>query len=223
MTKQILLISIMLGTSLGVVGCNENSEQKELISQPLLKGEANQSNYEMAQKFFDEGDYKQALAYDMKQLEVDLKYYKEESVEISLDYNNIGLDYDELKEYNKALEYYGKAMKIDNVVLDRNSTERATTYYNVASSYDALEDNSNALTYYFKALEIDKMVSGEYHEDVLSSYLDIAKIYERTEKYSSALTYYKKALMVQEKIYEADDSNTEATREIINNLEKNIK
>jgi len=223
MTKQILLISIILGVSLSVVGCNENSEKKASLSQPLLKGKSDQSNYEMAQKFFNEGDYKQALAYDMKQLQVDLKYYKEQSAEISLDYNNIGLDYDELEAYNKAVEYYSKAMEIDNIVLDKNSTERATTYYNIASSYDALGENNNSLTYYFKALEIDKMVSGEYHEDVLSSYLDIAKLYDKTEKYTSALTYYKKALKVQEKLYEKDDPDTKVTQRIIEELEKKVK
>jgi len=133
----------------------DTTETKE-STKVLLKGEPSEKFYKLSQKYFEEGEYKKALEYDIKQLNEDLKYYREESLEIALDYNNIGLDYDELKRYTEAIAYYEKAIKIDDITLEENSTERATTYFNLASSQDAIENYDEALKYYLKALAIEK-------------------------------------------------------------------
>jgi len=223
MNKKILILSLILGTALAFIGCDENNKPNKNISKQLREGKPNQENVRLAKQFFEEGNYKKSLTYDLKQLKEDLLFYKEQSAEISLDYNNIGLDYDELEEYDNALKYYRKAMTIDNIVLDLNSSERATTYYNVGSTYDAKSDHSNALKYYFKALEIDKALFGEYHENILSGYLDIAKVYAKTEKYPSALTYYEKALKVQEEVFGKDDPDTVVIQRTIEGIKKKIK
>jgi tetratricopeptide (TPR) repeat protein len=221
--KNTVTFIFLLSTTLLMTACFDNADKSKESIQNFLKGEANQSNYELSQKYFSEGEYEKALEFDKKQLTEDLKYYKEISIEIALDYNNIGLDYDELKNYQKALEYYEKAMKIDNVTLDLNSTERSTTYYNVASSYDALGDNKNALTYYFKALEIDKVGLGAYHGDVLSEYEDIAEVYERISNYELAVEYFTKALEFKEHEYGKEDLQTKDMAKKIEELKKKIK
>ena len=108
MNKKILILSLIFTISLAFIGCEEPNKADTETSKELKTGKPSQKNTELAQKFFEEGNYKQALAHDLKQLEEDLNYYKEQSAEISLDYNNIGLDYDEQENYHKALEYIKK-------------------------------------------------------------------------------------------------------------------
>jgi len=153
---KFLTTSILVIFSFFFTAClTDNKESKEQVKS-LLTGEPSEKYHMLSQKYFKEGEYRKALKYNIKQLNEDLKYYKKESSEIALDYNDIGLNYDKLKEYTRAIEYYQKAIQIDNIILDDNNTERATTYFNLASSHDALDNYDEALEYYLKALAIDK-------------------------------------------------------------------
>ena len=199
-------------------------EHKESIKSKkvLLEGTASEENYHLAQKHFSEGEYKQALAFHLKQLEEDLKYYVDDSLEIASDYNNIGLDYDELKNYEKALEYYLKTMKIDEIRLEENSTERSITFYNVASSYDDLEQYSKAIKYYLKALEIDEKLLSEYHENLLAEYEKLAIAYKYILKPKLSLTYWKKSLDYKEHEYGKYTLDTNETREKVEELKTRL-
>lgn len=217
MTKNILTVIILLVIVLGVSGCMDDIKEEKKIEKKLLKGSPDESNYQLSQKYFEEANYKEALKYDLKQLEEDLKYYKEQSAEVSLDYNNIGLDYSKLKEYDNALNYYNKALKIDNIVFDKNSTERATTYYNIGAIYDKLNDYNTSLRFYKKALNIDKD-----EDNILSSYKDIARVYRTLKNYSFALKYYKQALRLELKLLEKDDEEIFETQQAIAELKKKL-
>lgn len=187
--KRLTPIIILIALS-SFWGCFDNKGEVKETKTVLLKGEPSEKHSLLAQKYFEEGEFQKSLEEDKKQLVEDLKYYKEQSPEIALDYNNIGLDYDELKEYANAIEYYKKAMKIDEKTLEENSTERSTTYYNFASSNDALGNYDKALEYYLKALNIDKVGLGEFSRDVLGEHEDIAKLYEKMGKIALAIEEY---------------------------------
>jgi len=200
MSKKILTVTLFLPLLVGVTGCLESFKEEKKVKRVLLKGSPTEEYYQDSQKYFLDGNYSEALKYDFKQLEEDLKYFQDQSAEIAVDYNNIGLDYKKLKEYGKALEYYKKAMKIDNRVLSAKSIEKATTYYNIASSYASLKDYNNSLAYFEKSLSIDTD-----KEKILASYQEIATIYEKNKAYALAFTYFKKALNLQEKLYKKED------------------
>jgi len=214
---KIISISFLL------IACVSDSKKTEEKKEIFLEGNPSQVNAKFAQKYFKDYEFTKALKHDLLQLEIDLKYYKEESLEIALDYNNIGLDYDELKNHKKALEYYLKSMKIDEIVLDKNSTERSTTYYNVASSYDALGEYDNAIKYYAKALAIDKVKLGIDHKNVLAEYEKLAIAYEKISKFNNSLRYWKNALRYKEHEYGKYDLDTNETRAEVLKLEKIVK
>lgn len=214
------LISLLLLITFLFTACYDEPNKPLKPKKVLLEGNVSEENYKLAQKYFSEGEYDKALEFHLKQLAEDLQYFEDDSLEIALDYNNIGLDYDELKNYEKALEYYLKTMKIDEHTLDQNSTEHSTTYYNVASSYDALEQYHKAIKYYVKALHIDKVVLGEYHEDVLAQYESLAIIYEKISKFNASLKYWKKALRVKEHLYGKIALDTNETREKVEELQE---
>jgi len=218
MNKKILTATLFLILFLTLTGCLDTFEEEKKVERVLLKGSPSEENYQQSQKYFLEGNYSEALKYDEKQLEEDLRYFKEQSAEIAVDYNNIGLDYDNLKEYNKALEYYKKAMKIDEIVLPQNSIERATTYYNIASSYASLEEYNLSLDYFHKTLKIDI-----YEENVVASYQEMGTIYEKTKNYKRSFHYYTKALKLQEKLYPKEDEKIFTTKSKLRELGKHLK
>jgi len=157
---KLLSRAIVILFSFFFTACLSDTTESKKPVKVLLKGTPSEEHHLLAQKYLQEGEYRKVLEHEIKQLNEDLKYYEEERAEIALDYNDIGLAYDNLKEYSRAIEYYQKAIKIDDIVLENNSSERATTYFNLASSYDTLENYNKALHYYLKASTIDK----ENHE-----------------------------------------------------------
>jgi len=220
---QKTLIFVLLLFTLLLTACYDNQKEPLKPKKVLLDGTASEENYNLAQKHFSEGEYDKALEFHLKQLEEDLKYYEDLSLEIALDYNNIGLDYDVLKNYEKALEYYLKTMKIDEIILDKNSTERSTTYYNLASSYSALDKYTNAIKYYLKALAIDKSILGAYHENLLAEYEGLAMAYENKSKLNSALRYWRKSLDYKEHQYGKYDLDSNETRAKVAELKIKIE
>ncbi len=218
LSMLMLLLFTLILTACG----NKDKELKE-EKKVLLKGKPSDSSYYLAQDFFDKGDYSSALEFHHKQLQEDLKYYPEVSLEIALDYNNIGLDYDELKNYEKALEFYLKTMKIDEQTLEQNSTERSTTYYNVANSYFSLNQYENAIKYYLKALKIDIYALSETHEDVWAEHEKLAMSYEKIGKKQMAISYWQKSLSYQTSLYGQYSQESNETREKIDALKKSMR
>jgi len=198
-SKKILIVALSLIGLLGLTGCLDELNSDKKVEKKLLSGRANEGFYKHSEECFKEANYTGALHYERKQLEEDLKYYKEESAEIAVDYNNIALNYDKLKEYNNSIIYYQKALKIDNKVLDLKNPEKSTTYYNLASSYDSIEDYDKALNYYLKSLRIKQKLKYK-----LITYQDVAKIYKRKKDYKNALIYYKNAFIVYRKLEPKD-------------------
>lgn len=217
MIKRILTVTLLLLGLFGLSGCLESFKEEKKVEKTLLTGRADESNYKKAEIYFKEANHSEALKYEFKQLEEDLLYYREQSAEIALDYNNIGLNYAKLKEYAKALEYYTKSMKIDEIVLSSTSIEKATTYYNVATSYQGLKNYSKALVYYNKALEID-----QDKENIIASYQEIGNIHEKTKAYRLSFDFYKKVLELQEKLYNKEDERIFTTKEKLRELGKKL-
>ncbi len=219
---QNLFSTILLGGVLFFTACDTQNKNEVKEKKVLLQGTADETSYNTAQKFFKFGEYDKALEFHLKQLDEDLKYYEENSLEIALDYNNIGLDYDELKNYPKALEFYLKTMKIDELTLEKNSTERSTTYYNVAASYDELQKYQEAIYFYLKALEIDEKVLGSEHENVWSEYEKLAFAYEQESNLTASLNYWQKSLTYMEHHFGKYALESNETRAKIKEIEQSL-
>lgn len=216
--KKSLHIKISITLLLLLTGCFNNFERDKVEKKNLLKGDANESYHKEADRYYEEGNYSQALKYEFKQLEEDLKYYKDISAEIAVDYNNIGLNYLKLKDYNNSISYYQKAIKIDNIVLDLNNHERVVTYYNIASSFYAKKEINKALNYYIKLLKINPTL-----KERLDTYQQIGEIYKEKRDYQNSLLYYKNAFIIFRKVKPKDDAVGVNILESIIELEKIMK
>ena len=149
------------------------------------------------------GSFLQAFAcnYDLA-----LKYYNRalhiaeknnDSIDIAISYNYIGMVYYAKSNYDKALEYYNKALTIQKAKLGEQHTDVARSYNNIGSVYQANNDYDKALEFFNKALAIQKAKLGEQHTDVALSYNNIGSVYQANNDYDKALDFYNKALAIQ--------------------------
>ena len=199
------------------IGCGDLNSASSTQPLKLRTGTPSEENHQKAEASFYDFNFTDALAYDKAQLTEDLTYFREESAEIALDYNNIALDYAKLKEFNLSLEFYQKAMLIDTKVLDLNNTERLTTFYNIASTYESLKVYKQAEAYYLKSLEGSKN-----KEQIFMSFQDIARVYTKEKKYEDAILYYQKALNMELNLNRKDNSRA-VIEALIIDLKKRIK
>jgi tetratricopeptide (TPR) repeat protein len=136
------------------------------------------------------GDYKKALKYHQKALEIDkeLNY----PVGLGRDYTSIGLAHHELGDYKKALEYHQKALEIDKELNYPVGLSR--DYTNIGNVTTELGDYKKALEYHQKALEIDKELN--YKIGLSRDYANIGTSYSDLADYKKALEYHQKALEI---------------------------
>lgn len=76
-----------------------------------------------------------------------INYYKDKKESVAQLYENIGLNYGNLREYNKSLEYYNLALEADP---NKKSVfwNRAAAYYNLDELQKAIADDDKAIEAY---------------------------------------------------------------------------
>ncbi|CAF3855989.1 unnamed protein product [Rotaria sp. Silwood1] len=106
-----------------------------------------------------QGQYKEAVSFYEKKLEIKRKTLPEDHSSLANTYNNIGLAYGNMGNYSKALEFYEKAIKIKEKSLSPNHPDLATSYNNIgAVAYYNMVNYSKALEFYDKSLKIGEKV-----------------------------------------------------------------
>ncbi|CAF1512463.1 unnamed protein product [Adineta ricciae] len=144
----------------------------------------------------DQGDYKMAIEYYEKALEIREKTLPSNHPDFATSYNNIGLVYKNMGEYSKALSFYEKALEIREKTLPSNHPDLATSYNNIGGVCMNMGEYSKALSFYEKALEIWGKTLPSNHPDLATSYNNIGGVYKNMGEYSKALSFYEKALEI---------------------------
>ena len=146
-----------------------------------------------------QGDYKGALLYYEKCLDIRQKSLPANHPSLATSYSNIGSVYDNMGEYSKALSYYEKCLDIQQKSLPANHPSLATSYNNIGSVYDNMGEYSKALSYYEKCLDIQQKSLPANHPSLATSYNNIGSVYDNMGEYSKALSYYEKCLDIRQK------------------------
>jgi tetratricopeptide (TPR) repeat protein len=147
----------------------------------------------------NQGDYKKAIEYYEKGLEILQKILRPNHPDLATSYNNIGKVYHNMGEYSKALSFYEKALEIDQKTLPPNHPDLATSYNNIGAVYCNMGEYSKALSFYEKALEIDQKTLPSNHPSLATSYNNIGLVYNNMGEYPKALSFYEKALEIYQK------------------------
>lgn len=153
-------------------------------------------------------DYKMALRYYFKALEIRKKTFGKGSAEIAELYNNISIVYAYEEDYPSALEYGKKALRIYEKALENNNPDKAAVYNNIGGIYDSLNKQKLALKYYLLALKIFEQVLGKEHPDTAVTYNNIGYVYDNKCDFKKALEYYNLALKANEHALGRNHPNT---------------
>ncbi|CAF5001735.1 unnamed protein product, partial [Rotaria sp. Silwood1] len=178
--------------------------QAEELYNGLLKNSSSDSDkadiYHMLGVMkYHQGQYKEAVSFCEKALEIKRKTLPEDHSSLANTYNNIGLAYNNMGNYSKALEFYEKGHKIYEKSLPPNHPDLATSYNNIGAAYKNMGNYSKALEFYDKAHQIFEKTLPPNHPDLATSYNNIGGLYNNMGNYSKALEFYDKALKILEK------------------------
>jgi tetratricopeptide (TPR) repeat protein len=110
-----------------------------------------------------QGDYKKAIEYYEKALEIEEKTLPPNHSSLATSYNNIGILYDNMVEYSKAFSFYEKDLEISQKSLPSNHPLLATSYNNIGILYDNVGKYSKALLYYERAQNTFQSSLSENH------------------------------------------------------------
>ncbi|CAF1386644.1 unnamed protein product [Adineta ricciae] len=147
----------------------------------------------------DQGDYKMAIEYYEKALEIEEKTLPSNHPDLATSYNNIGLVYDNMGEYSKALSFFEKALEIREKALPSNHPDLAQSYNNIGLVYYNMGEYSKALSFFEKDLAICEKTLPSNHPSLATSYNNIGGVYDNMGEYSKALSFYEKALQIYQK------------------------
>ncbi|CAF1334267.1 unnamed protein product [Adineta steineri] len=147
----------------------------------------------------NQGDYKKAIWYYEKALEIRQKTLPSNHPDLTTSYNNIGSVYKNMGEYSKALSFYEKALEIQQQTLPSDHPDLAASYNNIGSVHDEMREYSKALPFYEKAFEMFQKKFPSNHPVLANSYNNIGFAYKQIGERSKALSYYEKALEIRQK------------------------
>jgi len=150
------------------------------------------------------GQLDQALAFQLKTIEIYEKVLDKEHPWIATSYNNLSTIYQSLGQLDQALEFQLKTTEIFEKVLGPDHPSLATSYNNLSTIYQSLGQLDQALAFQLKTLEIKEKVLGPDHPSLATSYNNLSGIYQALGQLDRALEYQQKALAIREKVLSAD-------------------
>ncbi|CAF3189302.1 unnamed protein product [Rotaria sp. Silwood2] len=165
----------------------------------------------------DQGQYREAISFYEKYLEIKQKTICEDHPLLAATYNNIGLAYNNMGDYSKALEFYEKAHQIEEKAMPSDHPDMANSYNNIGLVYNNMGDFSKALEFYEKALKIKEKTLPPNHPDLAIAYDNTGAAYYDTGDYSKALELYEKANKIFEKALPPNHPNLASSYNNIGN------
>lgn len=162
-------------------------------------------------------DYKTALGFFQKTLQIRLAILPKNHPLIANTYSNLTWIYQLMREYDKAMQYEQKALDLRSEIFGENHHSIATSYYNIGTTHFYLQEYDTALQFYNKSLNIRKKVLNRNHIDMGNTLLSIGLVYDKKEEYDKALVYFKKALLIREKTYKKNHEKIAICNRVIGN------
>ena len=155
----------------------------------------------------NKGDYKQAISYFNKALELGKEVFNESKSDrdesfLGRTYNNIALNYYWIGEFEKSKKFHLLAIEIKEKCSDPN--DQAFSYNNIGALFEAMSkrDNYMAMSYHQKAYNIRKNLNSMIN--LAFTLNNMGVIEKNSGNYKDALIYLNKALELRESVHGSD-------------------
>lgn len=142
--------------------------------------------------YFAQSDYKNAILYWQKALEINQKLYGDKNVYTAKAYLNLGLNYQMMGDSSRAIANIETGLTIYKSIFGNSNPDIALCYRSLGAIYRSKDDFDTALSYFNKALEIYRKSLGEKHLEVARCYIEIGSIYDNKKDFQNALDFYRK-------------------------------
>ena len=149
----------------------------------------------LGMSFLSKGDFKKALDYFFKTLQLYEELKNKKAIGVS--YGYISNAYYQQSNYPKALEYAFKSLKIVEETID-DKTGMEKCYNQIGNIYLNLADYPRALTYYVKSLSLCEKTDDK--QSIGACYVNMGIVYDEQANYALALAYYLKGLKMLEEV-----------------------
>jgi Tfp pilus assembly protein PilF len=213
-----------LGLVLLKMGQFDKAEQvyEILLEQTTEEREKSPIYHQLGSIKDDQGEYKEAITFYEKSLEIDKKILPPNHLNLASSYNNIGGTYSKMREYSKALSYYEKDLEISQKSLPPNHPDLASSHNNIGAVYDGMGDYSKALLSYEKALQIQQQSLPPNHPSLGSSYNNIGMLYEHMGNYSKARSFYERAVEIGQQSLPPTHPNLQQRRKNLDRVKQKL-
>ncbi|MBO4640158.1 MAG: CHAT domain-containing protein [Treponema sp.] len=166
------------------------------------------SYFQIANEYFNKGDYKSAVINYEMSLSNDKTTYGLNHIYIGNDYFLIGECYSKIGKYDNAISNLKKALEIfESSKIQSAKTASETkadaakfasdTALELGNIYEALGEYKNALSYFKKELSINLKVYGESHIKTSNAYRDVGYMDYQCGNYQESINEFTKALEIR--------------------------
>lgn len=167
--------------------------------------------FEKAYTYYMLGNYKTAIKYYNKLLNVAWASLQDYNSNILTIYDYIGLAYYGNGQYGKALRYYEKSLKLRLLIFGKNDSSLLTNYLNIGLVWDRKGTNDKAQVYYDKCFNFTEknfvpveknkkegyiMMDKKIYSNTLNFFFEFKKVLIYRHRYLS----YMRTLFQQERI-----------------------
>ena len=178
--------------------------------------QSSKSYFQIANDYFDAGDYNYAVLYYEKNLPDDQKNYGLNHIYIGNDYFLIGECYSKIGKYEVAISNLKKALEIfESSKIQSAKTASETkadaakfasdTVLELGNIYEALGEYNKALKYFQKELSLNLKIYGENHIKTSNAYRDMGYMDYQCGNFQESINEFTKAAEIR-KLHSGENS-----------------
>lgn len=139
--------------------------------------------------------YKNAIRYFNKELELFRRKYGDEHEQLGLVYFWIGYMYNQLMDYSISTDYYKKSLSILQLPDNRSSRQIASMNNNIGLAYYDLKDYPKAKEHLLEAIRIRKEEEGAFSAAALAiNHNILGLIYQEQKEYEFAIEAFEESI-----------------------------
>lgn len=179
------------------------------IIRTFVFSQNSKTNFQIANDYFNKGDYINAVTYYEKNLPDDKSIYGINHIYIGNDYFLIGVCYSKIGEYNKAIYNLKKALEVfesSKIQSNKSITETkdnaakfaSDTALEIGNVYEAIGEFKNALTYFKKELSINLKIYGDKHIKTSNAYRDVGYMDFQCGNFNESIQKFTKAAEIRQ-------------------------
>lgn len=179
------------------------------IIRTFVFSQNSKTNFQIANDYFNKGDYINAVTYYEKNLPDDKSIYGINHIYIGNDYFLIGVCYSKIGEYDKALSNLKNALEIfesPKIQSNKSITETkdnaakfaSDTALEIGNVYEAIGEFKNALTYFKKELSINLKIYGDIHIKTSNAYRDVGYMDFQCGNFNESIQKFTRATEIRQ-------------------------